>query len=606
MDNAARYDNWQSLPQLFFEKAAELGAAPLFWAKRNDTWQPTSWAQASDDVRALARGLLSLGVTPGDRVLLVCENRPEWGIADLAIMAAGAITVPAYTTNTVDDHTHLITDCDPKVTIVSSDQLAERLLPAMRNTGTASTVVTLEGTGGQSDGIEIINWRDLMGDSAVGADDIDGQIATIARTDTACLIYTSGTGGAPKGVMLSHGAILCNCTGAYHLFNDAGMLDIDSETFLSFLPLSHSYEHTAGLHFPISIGAEIYYAEGVDKLSANMAETRPTIMTAVPRLYESMHQRIVSGIERKGGLSEKLFKKTVALGIKQYENGTAGMSLLERLQNKLLDRLVRKKVGERFGGRLKAFVSGGAPLNYDIGVFFLALGVRLLQGYGQTETAPVVSANLPGKIKIDTVGPAFPGVDVKIAADGEILIHGELTMQGYWNAPELTAEALIDGWVHTGDIGELDEDGYIKITDRKKDIIVNSGGDNVSPQRVEGVLVFEPEFGQAMVHGDKRAHLVAVVVPDEDFTAEWAKANNLENDLAALADSEAFHERLREGLERAKARLSPIEQVRRFIIAAEGFTTENGMMTPSLKIRRHEIRKLYGERLEALYGRKRS
>ncbi|MFB0922847.1 MAG: AMP-dependent synthetase/ligase, partial [Alphaproteobacteria bacterium] len=392
----------------------------------------------------------------------------------------------------------------------------------------------------------------------------------------------------------------------YHLFNDAGMLDIDSETFLSFLPLSHSYEHTAGLHFPISIGAEIYYAEGVDKLSANMAETRPTIMTAVPRLYESMHQRIVSGIERKGGLSEKLFKKTVALGIKQYENGTAGMSPLERLQNKLLDRLVRKKVGERFGGRLKAFVSGGAPLNYDIGVFFLALGVRLLQGYGQTETAPVVSANLPGKIKIDTVGPAFPGVDVKIAADGEILIHGELTMQGYWNAPELTAEALIDGWVHTGDIGELDEDGYIKITDRKKDIIVNSGGDNVSPQRVEGVLVFEPEFGQAMVHGDKRAHLVAVVVPDEGFTAEWAKANNLENDLAALADSEAFHERLREGLERANARLSPIEQVRRFIIAAEGFTTENGMMTPSLKIRRHEIRKLYGERLEALYGRKRS
>ena len=606
MDNAARYDNWQSLPQLFFEKAAERGAAPLFWAKRNDTWQPTTWAQASDDVRALARGLLSLGVTPGDRVLLVSENRPEWGITDLAIMAAGAITVPAYTTNTVDDHTHLITDCDPKVTIVSSDQLAERLLPAMRNTGTASTVVTLEGTGGQSDGIEIINWRDLMGDSAAGADDIDGQIATIARTDTACLIYTSGTGGAPKGVMLSHGAILCNCTGAYHLFNDAGMLDIDSETFLSFLPLSHSYEHTAGLHFPISIGAEIYYAEGVDKLSANMAETRPTIMTAVPRLYESMHQRIVSGIERKGGLSEKLFKKTVALGIKQYENGTAGMSLLERLQNKLLDRLVRKKVGERFGGRLKAFVSGGAPLNYDIGVFFLALGVRLLQGYGQTETAPVVSANLPGKIKIDTVGPAFPGVDVKIAADGEILIHGELTMQGYWNAPELTAEALIDGWVHTGDIGELDEDGYIKITDRKKDIIVNSGGDNVSPQRVEGVLVFEPEFGQAMVHGDKRAHLVAVVVPDEGFTAEWAKANNLENDLAALADSEAFHERLREGLERANARLSPIEQVRRFIIAAEGFTTENGMMTPSLKIRRHEIRKLYGERLEALYGRKRS
>ncbi len=605
MDYATRYDNWQNLPQVFYEKAAELGDAPLFWAKRYESWQSTSWAQARDEVTALARGLRAAGVARGDRVLLVSENRPEWGIADLAIMAAGAITVPAYTTNTVDDHIHLVSDCEPKAAIVSSEQLAERLVPAIRSTGTVGTVVTIEGVSGQSENISIINWRDMIRDAAALTDDIEAELSEISRTDTSCLIYTSGTGGAPKGVMLSHGAILRNCTGAYHLFSDDGMLDLNQEAFLSFLPLSHSYEHTAGLHFPLTIGAEIYYAEGIDKLSANMAEVHPTIMTAVPRLYESMHQRIISGVERKGGLSEKLFKKTVALGIKRYEHGAASLSLIEKIQDRVLEKLVRAKVAERFGGRLKAFVSGGAPLNYDVGVFFLALGVRLLQGYGQTETAPVVSANPPRKIKIDTVGPAFPDVEVKIAEDGEILVRGELNMQGYWNAPELTAETLRDGWVHTGDIGVLDEDGYIKITDRKKDIIVNSGGDNVSPQRVEGILVFEPELSQAMVYGDKRPHLVAVLVPDEAFISSWAKENDRKADLSELSDSEKFHARLREAIDRANARLSPLEQVRRFIVAEEGFTTENSLMTPSLKIRRHEIRKIYGERLEALYGRKR-
>ena len=605
MDYAARYDNWQNLPQIFFDKAAERVDAPLFWAKHHDSWQATSWAQARDEVSALAHGLRAAGVSPGDRVLLVSENRPEWGIANLAIMAAGAIAVPAYTTSTVDDHIDLITDCDPKVAIVSSAQLAERLLPAIHNTGKVNTVVTIEGAGGPSDSVTIVNWRDMMRSGEALPDDIEAGLAQIARTNTCCLIYTSGTGGVPKDVMLSHGAIICNCTGAYHLFEDAGMLDIDGEAFLSFLPLSHSYEHTAGLHFPLTIGAEIYYAEGVDRLSANMAETHPTIMTAVPRLYESMHQRIVAGVARKGGLSEKLFRKAVALGIKRYEQGPGGLSLLEKIQDRVREKLVRAKVAERFGGRLKAFVSGGAPLNYDIGVFFLALGVRLLQGYGQTETAPVVSANLPGKIKIDTVGPAFPGVDLRIAEDGEILIRGELTMQGYWNAPELTAETLRDGWVHTGDIGALDEDGYIRVTDRKKDIIVNSGDNNVSPQRVEGALAFEPELSQAMVYGDKRPHLVAVLVPDDACLAEWARANDRKADLGEISGSEKFHERLREALDRANARLSPIEQVRRFLIAEEAFTTENGLMTPSLKIRRHEIRKIYGERLEALYSRKR-
>ena len=602
MDYAERFDQWQTLPQMFFAKAEELGDSPLFWAKHYDAWQPVSWAQASNDVSALARGLRSLGVEPGDRVVLVSENRPEWGIADLAIMAARALSVPAYTTNTVEDHIHILSDSGAKVVIVSSARLAERLLPAASAVEGVKAIVALEAPAGQAEGIEIVNWRDLLARGRELPDDTADYRAEAARTDTCCLIYTSGTGGNPKGVMLSHGAILCNCFSAYHLFDDCGLLDLDNDVFLSFLPLSHSYEHTCGLYFPISIGAEVYYAESVDRLSANMGEMNPTIMTAVPRLYESMHQRIVSGVDRKGGLSAKLFHKTVELGIKRYELGPGGLNIWEKLQNAVLDRLVRAKVAERFGGRLKAFVSGGAPLNYDIGVFFLALGVRLLQGYGQTETAPVVSANPPDRIKIDTVGPVLPGVEVKFAGDGELLVRGELTMQGYWNAPDLSAEALKDGWVHTGDIGEFDADGYIKITDRKKDIIVNSGGDNVSPQRVENALTFEPEISQAMVYGDKRPHLVALIVPDDEFIGQWAADNGQGRDLAALSVLEPFHDALRTAVDRANARLSPTEQVRRFMIAGEGFTVDNGLMTPTLKARRHMITEVYGERLEALYG----
>ena len=583
----ARFDAWQSLPAVFFDKADELGDKPLLWAKHGDAWQAQSWRQLRDEVSALARGLRDLGVGPGDRVALVSENRPEWAIADLAIMAARGLTVPAYTTNTVDDHVHILTDSGAAIVIVSTKRLAKRVVEAARQVDHVRTVIAIEDIG-PADGVAVLGWQDALTRGRALPDDSADYCAALRRDDTCCLIYTSGTGGRPKGVMLSHGAILCNCMGAWHLFTDGNLLEIDREVFLSFLPLSHSYEHTAGLMFPLTIGAEIYYAEGVDKLVANMAEARPTIMTAVPRLYESMHQRIVAGVERKGGLSATLFHRAVDLGIRRYEGKPLG--LCGSVQDRVLDKLVRRKVAERFGGRLKAFVSGGAPLNYDVGVFFLALGVRLLQGYGQTETAPVVSANLPTKIRIDTVGPAFPGVEVKIAEDGEILVRGELCMKGYWNQPEQTAETLRDGWVHTGDIGVIDPDGYIRITDRKKDIIVNSGGDNVSPQKVEGALTFEPEINQAMVYGDKRPHLVALLVPDEALLAKKLPAAEL-NKL------------LQDAVDRANKRLSMLEKVRRFIVADEPFGTENGLMTPSLKIRRHLIRDLYRDRLEALYGK---
>jgi len=587
------YDSLTSLPAMFFANTAEIGDRPFLWAKRDGDWRPTTGSNARNQAAALTNALISLGVSKGDRVTLVAESRPEWMIADIAIMATGGIAVPAYTTNQVSDHVHVLRDSGAKGAIVSGPALAKNLLPAAVEAG-LDFIVAMEPLTEAPDGIAIHLWDDVIAAHGGNAPDASG----VARTDTSCLIYTSGTGGVPKGVMLSHGAIISNCKGAYDLLLNLGL---DDEKFLSFLPLSHSYEHTAGLMFPLSIKAQIYYAEGVDKLAANMEEVSPTIMTAVPRLYETMHGRIVRGVQQKGGLSEKLFMKAVETGRKKYEGKRLGLG--EALLDPLLTKLVRKKVAGRFGGRLKAMVSGGAPLNYDIGTFFKALDVPLLQGYGQTESAPIISCNLPHRNKIHTVGPKFVDVDLKIAEDGEILVKGELVMQGYWNMPDATAEAITDGWLHTGDIGEIDEDGYLMITDRKKDIIVNSGGDNIAPQRIEGFLTLQPEIAQAMVYGDRKPHLVALIVPDPDFMADWAKANGKPKDVAALAEDEDFRSAIAAAIDRVNEDLSVIERVRRFIVVAEAFSIENEMMTPSMKIRRHVIKDRYGDALEALYVR---
>jgi len=592
------YRNLPNRARMFLDRAAERDGKPFLWAKRGDGYRSISWAEAARQVSALARGLRALGVGRGDRVVLVSENRPEWAIADIAIMAAGAIAVPGYITNTVDDHRHILNNTAAKAAIVSSRKLFVNLLAAARQCASVQFVVTIEHHGlTQHPGVDLYTWDEVIARGAASPDDTANVIDSIARGDVSCIIHTSGTGGVPRGVTLSHGAIICNCMGAEVLLRQLGLED---EVFLSFLPLSHAYEHAAGLFFPVSIGAQIYYAEGAETLAANMVEARPTIMTAVPRLYETLHARITAGIKRQSAFKQTLFWKAVELGTRRYHNPKA-LGLGERIVDKVLDLLVRKKIKARFGGRLKALVSGGAPLNPEIGIFFTALGLTLLQGYGQTEAAPVISCNPPSRIKLHTVGPALQDVEVRIAEDGEILVRGELIMKGYWNDPDATAIVLRDGWLHTGDIGVMDEAGYIQITDRKKDIIVNSGGDNVSPQRVEGFLTLEPEIAQAMVHGDKRPYLVAVIVPRKEFVDEWEMGNGKKASLAELAADKTFHDAIGGAVERVNARLSAIERVRRFILASDGFAIENGMLTPSLKIRRHVIRQVYGKALEGLY-----
>ena len=590
--------DWPNVATMLFEQAERYGDKPFLWSKDNGEYHSESWSHAAERITALARGLKTLGVDPGDRVVLVSENRPEWPIAEIAIIAAGAIPVPAYVTNTVADHLHILSNSDAVGAIVSTARLAEKLVPAAHRADTTRFVVGIEPIKvSQSVNAEILAWDDVLERGRALNDDVVAAAAGIKRDDTAVIIYTSGTGGAPKGVMLSHAAILHNCQGAHDALLELGLGD---DRFLSFLPLSHSYEHTAGQFFPISIGAEIYYAEGAEHLTRNMGEARPTIMTAVPRLYELMYGRISKGVKDVGGVKEKLFNQAVKLGIKKYEN-PGSLTVSERIADRLVDKLVRDKVRATFGGHLKALVSGGAPLNYDIGVYFTALGLRLMQGYGLTESAPVISVNMPSNIKLRTVGPPITNTEVKIAEDGEICVRGDLVMQGYWENPEATAEVIKDGWLHTGDVGRLDEDGYLEITDRKKDIIVNSGGDNISPQRVEGFLTLEPEISQAMVYGDRRPHLVALLVPDADFAAEWAKAAGQPAELAQVIENDDFQKVIADAVDRVNEGLSNIERVRRFILTPEAFTTDNGMMTPSLKVRRFKVQEAYGEELEALY-----
>ncbi len=591
------YAQVPNLPTLFFDQVDRYGDAPFLWAKRSGVWTPLSWRETADRVSRLAAGLAAKGVSAGDRVVLVSENRPEWMIADLAIMALGAVTVPAYTTNTTADHRHILTDSGARAAIFSNKSIGARFLPAAVEAA-LDFVVTMEpDAAGDDAGVPVSGWESMLADEAPAV--IRQNAAGLQRGSMCCIIYTSGTGGVPTGVMLSHGNIICNALSAEDMLVRLPGFEFGKEIFLSFLPLSHSYEHTTGQFVPIAIGAQVYYAEGIDKLIQNIDEVRPTIMTAVPRLYETMRGRILRAAEQAGGMKEKLLHKTVDIGKRRYLDPSS-LSLSDRLVDPLLTKLVRSKVSQRFGGRLKAFVSGGAPLNQDIAQFFTALGLKILQGYGQTESAPVVSCNYPDKNKLHTVGPPLAGVEVRIAEDGEILVRGELVMLGYWNLPERTADTIKDGWLHTGDIGKLDEDGYLMITDRKKDIIVNSGGDNLSPQRVEGIVCLEPEVGQAMVYGDKRPHLVALLSPDPDWLADWQKENGKIS--GPLNENTALRKALQGAVDRINKNLSVIEKVRRFIIVDEPFSIENAMLTPSMKIRRHVIKEKFGGQLEALYG----
>ncbi|RJF93581.1 AMP-dependent synthetase/ligase [Sphingomonas cavernae] len=598
-------EHFPNLVTMFFTRAGEQGDKPFLWHKpvssgaerAGGSWQSLSWREAAEKVARLAAALKRIGLRPGDRVMLVSENRPEWCLSDLAIMAAGCVTVPTYTTNTERDHQHILENSGAAAVIVSTDKLARGVMPGVVRSSQVRAVIGIEPLRvAQTGHVDYHDWNALIEGEMP---DVAGVAAGAAfsRDDLACIIYTSGTGGAPRGVMQHHGAILHNVEGCCIIITeDFGW---DEEVFLSFLPLSHAYEHTGGQFLPIALGGEIYYSEGLDKLASNIEEVRPTIMVVVPRLFEVLRQRMVKAVEKQGKVPQAMLKRALGLGAKEL---SGELRFWDKPMDVLLDKLFRPKIQARFGGRMKALVSGGAPLNPDIGVFFHSLGLTLLQGYGQTEAAPVISCNRPkAGIKMDTVGPPMPRTEVRIAEDGEILVQGELVMKGYWRNEAETERVLIDGWLHTGDIGHIDDKGRIVITDRKKDLIVLDKGDNVSPQKVEGMLTLQVEIAQAMVTGDRRPWLVGLIVPDAEWAKEFAESKGLPADLRLLREHEPFRAAISAAVDRVNRDLSVTERVRQWTFADEPFTIDNKQMTPSLKIRRHVLREVYGARLDSLY-----
>ena len=532
-----------------------------------------SWSETVFCVYKLANKLKN-NIQEGDRVLLVSENRPEWLIADMAIMLSGAITVPAYTTYTENDYKYLIEDCQPTVVIVSNNEMHKKLEKTISEKDFIKCVISFNNLARGDSKKKYLDFETIIKENLLEKNRI--KKTNLKRTSPACIIYTSGTGGNPKGVILSHGGILNNLEGAKEIVKPL----IDKRpVFLTWLPLSHSYEHTVQF-VQIAVGAKIFYAEKIEKLLDNISEAKPTIMTAVPRFYQNLYNKININMKKATGLKSQLIKATINLGKKKLLEKK--MNFFEKLINSLLDVLVRKKVKKQFGGNLKAFVSGGGALDKEIGEFLNAIGLPTLQGYGLTEASPVVSCNPIQKIKIDTVGPPFKGNEVKIAEDGEILVKGENVMLGYWNNEIETKKVIRDGWLYTGDIGEIDPKyGYLKITDRKKDIIVSAGGDNISPAKIENLLSNSAAIDQCMVYGDKKNYLVALIVPAKEFKGNKDKIVKIIN--------------------KVNENLSLVERVKKIHLIDEIFSIENGLLTPTMKVKRNKVIEKYKNILENFY-----
>jgi len=573
-------DNLSNLIELFSHQVQKQNKKDIFLQWLNPNNQKTyTWEEAEKNILKLSK-IIKENIKEGDRCLLVSENRPEWFVSDLAIMLSDGITVPAYTTYTEEDYKYLIEDCEPSLVIVSNNELLKKLSKTIDEKDFIKKVITLDEVSKVTDNLNLITKEKYLGFNSITKIDLlekdKIQNDKLKRTSPACIIYTSGTGGNPKGVMLSHGGILNNIVGACEIMKP---LINTRPVFLTWLPLSHSYEHCVQFA-QIAVGAKVFYAQKIEKLLENMSEAKPTIMTAVPRFYQNLYNKININLKKQTGVKAKLIEATLRLGKKKLIGQE--MTFFEKLINIIVEEIVRKKIKKQFGGNLKAFVSGGGALDQEIGEFLNSIGLPTLQGYGLTETSPVVSCNPIHKIRVETVGPPFKGNQVKIADDGEILVKGENVMLGYWNKKDETDKVIINGWLHTGDIGEIDpEDGYLKITDRKKDIIVSAGGDNISPAKIENMITNEPEVDQCMVYGDKKNYIVALIVPNKDFLNQKEKIQNV--------------------IEKINKKLTLLEKIKKIQLIDESFSIENGLMTPTMKVKRKKVTEKYKNQLEKLY-----
>ena len=563
-----KLESYNNLLELFFDRYQLENKNEIFLQSLKNENSNFTWKQTFDAIQNLSL-FLDQYITTNDRCLLISENRPEWLISDLSIMLSKGITVPAYTTYVERDYEFLINDCKPSVIIASDAIQLKKINTLIKKYSFIKKVISFENIKDKNVTFieEIFNktYKQEKNFKEIG----------LSRKDISCIIYTSGTQGNPKGVMLSHGGILNNCEGSTKLLKE---IITTKPKFLTWLPLSHSYEHTVQF-VQIAVGAKIFYAESIDKLIKNMNDCNPDIMTAVPRFYQNLYQKISSTFQKATGVKKLLVNSTTRIGRKYFLKQK--LSIYEKFINYICNKLVRKKIKSQFGGNLKAFISGGGALDYEVGVFLNSIGLPTLQGYGLTETSPVVSCNPIDDIRIETVGPPFKGNEVMIAEDGEILVKGENVMLGYWNNPIETDKVIQNGWLFTGDIGTI-ENGYLKITDRKKDILITPGGDNISPVKIESELTKIEFIEQALVYGDNKPFLVALIVLNNNF-------------------KDTDYKIIQEEIEKINKELTKIEKIKKFLIINNQFSIENGFMTPTLKLKRFKIIQEYKKKLEDLY-----
>lgn len=579
-----------NLPEIFLKNSLLFQDKTLFGFKEEGEWQRLSWNNTAQILENLASGLKEIGVKKNDKISIIADNSYQWCIIDLAIISLGGITVPGYTTSNEEEISYLLSHSETSIIFINSKLLPiiEKILPNLNKIKYVVCVDELNTTKKFKFKKLLYTYRELI---KIGSKNKNKQnllresIKKIKKDDVSCIIYTSGTSSQPKGVMLTHGSILSNIVGANELVKE---IKVKDHRFLSIIPLSHAYEHTAGFFLPIYIGAEIYFNDNRDQIVSDLLSVKPTLMTAVPRLYEVLYKKINNQLATQNKVTQKLFYKTVALGTKTFK--CFNLSLIEKAENLILDKIVRKKLQRKFGGNLQAFISGGAALNEQVGLFFQSLGINILQGYGQTECSPLISCNPINKIKIDTVGVPIKGLKVKLSKEKEILVRGDSLMKGYWKDKNNTDKVIINGWLHTGDLGFIDDEGYIKISGRINEMIVNSGGENIAPVPIENLLLEHEEIEQAMVYGHNKPFLIALLVPNENLLN--SNSNNVQNLTTQFQGI----------INNINKDLSPTKRIRKFIILEKYFTIDNNMLTPTLKIKRHKIFSNYYNDIQKLYN----